>query len=184
MLLLLQGGFCASAVALLCGVRMCCAAIGSLVCRCNVVPQRALQTAGELFDHHDICHASGNTTLPTEGPFYEVMHVRGRRVLQSEQGVIDKRTKEEMQQNGARERDEEYGPGSYRRIFNRASSIKHVQQARLRQTGWLGRFEPMYMSCPLLGRKLPVEAVSGLAAIAWRCDGLGFAWDCLADPMD
>ena len=44
---------------------------------------------------------------------------------------------------------------------------------------WLGGYQPMRMSCPLFGRKVPKQTVSLFAAEAWRCDGLGFAYDCL-----
>jgi hypothetical protein len=51
--------------------------------------------------------------------------------------------------------------------------------ANLEETGWLGSFVPMHTTCPLLGRRVAAEAVSEFAAVAWRCDGLGYSWECL-----
>ena len=54
------------------------------------------------------------------------------------------------------------------------------QRANLRQSGdWLGHFEPMQLGCPLFGRKVARQTVSEFAAVAWQCDGLGFACECL-----
>lgn len=61
----------------------------------------------------------------------------------------------------------------------RADAIRSAALRNLRRTRWLGDFEPMLMTCPLLARKVPPEAMSLYAAAAWRCDGLGFAWECL-----
>lgn len=44
---------------------------------------------------------------------------------------------------------------------------------------WLSDFKPMPMHCPLLGRRVSWQAVSDYATLAWSCDGLGFAWECL-----
>ena len=73
----------------------------------------------------------------------------------------------------------EYGPEHQRKMFSRAINVMRVQRANLHSTGWMGSFEPMMPSCPLTARKVAPEAVSDFAALAWRCDGLGFAWECL-----
>ena len=144
-----------------------------------MVPVRSLQTAGELFDSDGSCHATGGTIIPMEGHFYEMLHAhQHRRLLQSVPQEQQQRTPVRSLQQVSPEFASEYD----RQLFNRAASIKQLQQARLRQTGWLGNFEPMFMSCPLTARKVSPEAVSEFAALAWRCDGLGFAWDCLAGP--
>jgi hypothetical protein len=64
------------------------------------------------------------------------------------------------------------------KLFERALRINEAQSANLRKSGWLGDFEPMLMSCPLTARKVSQEAVPEFAALVWRCDGLGFAWEC------
>ena len=57
--------------------------------------------------------------------------------------------------------------------------ILDAMRGNLRSQGWLGGFEPLSMGCPLLGRRVSRHAVSEWAAVAWDCDGLGFAWECL-----
>jgi hypothetical protein len=57
--------------------------------------------------------------------------------------------------------------------------IQAAMLHNLKQSMWLNAFEPLSMSCPLLGRRIPVEAVSEWAAAAFDCDGLGFSWSCL-----
>ena len=60
-----------------------------------------------------------------------------------------------------------------------AQELKREMRSNLDETGWLEGFEPMQMHCPLLGRRIEWNAVSTFAALAWRCEGLGFAWECL-----
>lgn len=60
-----------------------------------------------------------------------------------------------------------------------AEGIYAKMKANLAAQGWLGGFEPLCMHCPLLARKVSREAVPQFADAAWRCDGLGFAWECL-----
>lgn len=60
-----------------------------------------------------------------------------------------------------------------------AEGIHREMSGNLRAQGWLGQYEPMHMHCPLLARKVSADAVSQFAEAAWRCDGLGFAWQCL-----
>ena len=60
-----------------------------------------------------------------------------------------------------------------------AQELRGEMRNNLDNTGWLEGFEPMQMHCPLLGRRIEWNAVSEFAALAWRCDGLGFAWECL-----
>ena len=133
-------------------------------------------------------------------------------------------------------------------MLQRARRIQREQRINLRTTGWLGGFDPMLATCPLVvrlrvsavlsdaasarlqwlssslvlfpahcllrkrceqpqehcvaqqlvlssvqstlcvfvmqARKVAPEAVSEFAAAAWRCDGLGFAWECLAPEQD
>ena len=57
--------------------------------------------------------------------------------------------------------------------------IQAAMTSNLRQSKWLKGFEPLSMSCPLLGRRVHPDAVSEWAAAAWDCDGLGFSWKCL-----
>ena len=61
----------------------------------------------------------------------------------------------------------------------RLGEILDAMRGNLRAQGWLGGFEPLSMGCPLLGRRVSRHAVSEWAAVAWDCDGLGFAWECL-----
>lgn len=63
--------------------------------------------------------------------------------------------------------------------WDRAQELKSYMRTNLKESGWLGSFEPMQMHCPLLGRRVEWQSVSEFAALAWRCDGLGFAWECL-----
>lgn len=65
-----------------------------------------------------------------------------------------------------------------------AEGIHADMLANLRQDGWLGDFDPMHLHCPLFARKVSVEAVPQFAAAAWRCDGLGFSWECLTQGAD
>lgn len=57
--------------------------------------------------------------------------------------------------------------------------VQAAMASNLKHSKWLADFEPLSMSCPLLGRRVPAEAVSEWAADAWDCDGLGFSWACL-----
>jgi hypothetical protein len=61
------------------------------------------------------------------------------------------------------------------------SQLKQDILARnLKNLGWLGSFRPMPNSCPLMGRKVHADLVPELLAVAWRCDGLGYAWECVS----
>jgi hypothetical protein len=57
--------------------------------------------------------------------------------------------------------------------------IRNTMLRNLRGNPWLEDFVPMPMHCPLLGRRVSWQAVSEYAGLAWSCDGLGFAWECL-----
>jgi hypothetical protein len=164
------------------------------------MPLRALQTAASLFQHSDTCGASGDYTISMEGTFYEPFPTDARadrRSLLSTAGYEDLDTPgpEWLQSHSAAPalfeggvRDggrrlnwvaPEFGAERERLLFNRATTIRQVQATNLRKTGWLGRFEPMLPTCPLTARKVSLEAISEFASVAWRCDGLGFAWECL-----
>jgi hypothetical protein len=63
---------------------------------------------------------------------------------------------------------------------SREQRIHDAEAQNLQRSRWLGAFtEPLFHTCPLVARKISSEAVSEFAALAWRCDGLGFAWECL-----
>lgn len=77
------------------------------------------------------------------------------------------------------------------RYYNKGAEAARLQEARvafllnrtrenLRRDAWLADFEPLPSSCPLFARKVAAEAVPELARYAWHCDGLGFAWSCVA----
>lgn len=57
--------------------------------------------------------------------------------------------------------------------------IRTTMVDQLRKHAWLEDFIPMPIHCPLLGRRVAWQAVSDYAALAWSCEGLGFAWECL-----
>lgn len=57
--------------------------------------------------------------------------------------------------------------------------IQAAMTGNMRRSKWLKGFEPLSMSCPLLGRRIRMDAVSEWANAAWDCDGLGFSWKCL-----
>jgi hypothetical protein len=78
----------------------------------------------------------------------------------------------------------EMGQAREEEFLKRAHGIHGAQIANLRKTGWLGGFEPMLLTCPLVGRKVAPETVAEYAAIAWHCGGLGFAWECLRAQAD
>ena len=71
------------------------------------------------------------------------------------------------------------GPEHGRSQWEMAQELRGEMQNNLNETGWLNGFEPMQMHCPLLGRRIEWNAVSEFAVLAWRCDGLGFSWECL-----
>lgn len=73
----------------------------------------------------------------------------------------------------------EFGPERDRSHWDKAQALRNSMRSNLKESGWLGGFEPMQMHCPLLGRRVEWQAISEFAALAWRCDGLGFSWDCL-----
>jgi hypothetical protein len=73
----------------------------------------------------------------------------------------------------------EFGPERDRSHWDKAQFLRDSMRKNLRETGWLAGFDPMQMHCPLLGRRVEWQAVSEFAALAWRCDGLGFSWECL-----
>eukprot|EP00892_Ulva_mutabilis_P004537 jgi/Ulvmu1/2455/UM136_0007.1 len=79
----------------------------------------------------------------------------------------------------ASQRIPEFGYARDRQYVDKSAAIHKAMDANLRETGWLGDFVPMQMHCPLLGRRVSWQAASEFAAIAWRCDGLGFSWECL-----
>ena len=138
--------------------------------------------------------------MPLEGPFIELMHAdraarRRRRALLTANDTpqpaapalaatrpVPRRQLQDEASDGDDDPNDGFPTEFDRDVFERATEIHRVQQAHLRETGWLGDFEPMLMSCPLTARKVSPEAVSEFAAIAWRCDGLGFAWECLMGP--
>jgi hypothetical protein len=66
-----------------------------------------------------------------------------------------------------------------RRSLHKNNRIEEVMQKNLAQGKWLGKFKPLNMACPLLGRRVSVDAVSEWASKAWDCDGLGYAWKCI-----
>lgn len=69
------------------------------------------------------------------------------------------------------------------RIHLRAGvDIRTSMMKNLKAQKWLRDFKPMPMHCPLLGRRVSWQAVSDYATLAWSCDGLGFAWECLHSP--
>ena len=80
----------------------------------------------------------------------------------------------------------EMSPEREEQITKRAFAINAAQQGNLRNSSWLGDFEPMLPTCPLTGRKIPPASVANFAALVWRCDGFGFAWECLehTDVLD
>lgn len=67
---------------------------------------------------------------------------------------------------------------------NRRSSLKikkieETMKRNLAREKWLAQYKPLSMGCPMLGRRVSIDAVSEWAAHAWDCDGLGFAWKCI-----
>lgn len=64
-------------------------------------------------------------------------------------------------------------------VQQKLDMIQAAMTNNLKQSKWLSAFEPLSMSCLMLGRRVPAEAVSEWAAAAWDCDGLGFSWKCL-----
>lgn len=73
----------------------------------------------------------------------------------------------------------EFGPERDRSHWDKSQTIRDAMRTNLREYEWLGGFEPMQMHCPLLGRRIEWQSVSEFASLAWRCDGLGFSWECL-----
>lgn len=204
-------------------------------CRCDAIPLRALQTAGMLFEHRNLCHAPGDRLIKITSNFSEPFNKaisKGRRRLHAasaahvgatarDGGTCDTRADGLF---GSEDEDDddtewplgpvvrateaagvaaeaatvqdsalggagrvllqsrippEYGFEREKQIFGRAVKISKVQRANLKATRWMGAFEPMLPSCPITARKIAPEAVSEFASLAWRCDGLGFSWDCL-----
>ena len=62
----------------------------------------------------------------------------------------------------------------------RIDVLKRIMQNNLGEGGWLGGYRAMDPGCPLVGRKVHPDLVPGLLPFAWRCDGLGYAWECVA----
>lgn len=84
-----------------------------------------------------------------------------------------------VRQEAAQQKIPEFGYARDRLYVERSREIRAAMQDNLRSAGWLGDFVPMQMHCPLMGRRVSWQAASEFAAVAWRCDGLGFAWECL-----
>ena len=164
------------------------------------MPLRALQSAATLFKHSDTCHATGDRIISMDGPNYQpfASSRSDRRSLLSAAGFEDLDTPgpEWLEGHSASPEEPstwsgagggrklnwvapEFGAERERLLFNRATTIRQVQAANLKRTGWLGGFQPMLPMCPLTARKVSPEAISEFASIAWRCDGLGFAFECL-----
>jgi hypothetical protein len=160
-----------------------------------------MQTAAALFDHADTCRVRGDRIMPADGPFYEPFPVPNSRRLQrrrrrrhllddaqalSTAGELDAPAwplaESEADARAGRalqQMQPEFGTQRDRVLYTRAQTIKQAQVLNLQKSGWLGEYEPMLATCPLTARKVSPEAVSEFASIAWRCDGLGFAWECL-----
>lgn len=170
--------------------------LGGCACRCDVVPLRAMQSAAKLFRNDGTCQASGDHIVPLadrdfyappEPPLLQGQNTQGRRSLLTEGGEewpLGPLVEDGAAGAGGAARRlllqvPEFGDARDRTLFSRAATIRQAQIANLRNTSWLGGFEPMLLTCPLTARKLSPEAVSEFASIAWRCDGLGFSWDCL-----
>ena len=153
------------------------------------MPHRSLKTAASLFSHRDTCGARGDKVMPSDAEYYEPFPTENarRRLMQlGEQSSTEMpphpflESLDDAQQGRALQQlQPEFGTERDRHLFSRAQNIKQVQSVNLRTTGWLGDFEPMMANCPLTARKVAPEAISEFASIAWRCDGLGFAWECL-----
>lgn len=62
--------------------------------------------------------------------------------------------------------------------------MQAILERNLQQTEWLHPFQPMSYQCPLIGRKVHHDLVPELLSQAWRCDGLGYAWECVSSMHD
>jgi Core-2/I-Branching enzyme len=165
-------------------------------CRCKPVPQRALEAAGGVFmldaPHAVRCRADGSRTLPLHGLHYgphaglRELHSAGgsnAQVAHLEDGaqfnaMIDQAWPARRRRNPS-QLAVEHGSEQARLMRQRAQRIRRAQLANLRRTRWLEAYVPLLPTCPLVGRKVSAEAASEFAAVAWHCDGLGFAWECL-----
>lgn len=158
-----------------------------------------MQSAAELFRHDGTCGTSGDHIVPLAGEFYEqpaqaVLQGQNsgrRRALLDDAaewplGPLVEGDAADVGEAAAARRlllqVPEFGDARDRTLFSRAATIRQAQMVNLRNSSWLGDFEPMLLTCPLTARKVSPEAVSEFASIAWRCDGLGFSWDCLHGP--
>lgn len=65
----------------------------------------------------------------------------------------------------------------------REKFLRDAMNANLQETLWLGDFTPMPLQCSLMGRKVLAPLVPKLTEYAWRCDGLGYAWECVAGKI-
>lgn len=154
------------------------------VCRCGAVPLRSMQSAAALFHHANTCAARGDRIVPADGPFYDRFPTQNRRraLLSAdgdESGSLQAGDAAEAHVRALQHMQPEFGTERDRLLNTRAHAIRSAQMANLSKGAWLGAFEPMLSTCPLTARKVAREAVSEFASVVWRCDGLGFAWDCL-----
>jgi hypothetical protein len=62
----------------------------------------------------------------------------------------------------------------------RQGTIRDAMNTNLQAGRWMRDFTPMPLSCPLMGRRVMPGLVPKLTEYAWRCDGLGYAWECVA----
>lgn len=71
-----------------------------------------------------------------------------------------------------------------RNAANKMKAIEQFMTQNLQREKWLGQYKPLNMGCPLLGRRISVDAVSEWASKAWDCDGLGYAWKCVQESRE
>ena len=139
-----------------------------------------MQTAAALFDYSDVCHADGHKSIPLDGSYSEPWQEPAGPT--DEAGAADATRRKLAGRDLLKKRkSKDAGSAVGREHVARAHEIHDATVANLRRTGWLGEFEPMLHTCPLTARKVSAEAVSDFASVAWRCDGLGFAFKCLRD---
>jgi hypothetical protein len=170
-----------------------------LVCRCRPEPRRAMRSAARLFDHSDACRARDQHVAPVVPPGWQrralldtqplgsSVNNSGAPAQHAPEGHPPDPAGAAQQHNLQRRLDlplqlPELPKSQVRKeqwVLRQSQKIQRVQHANMLVSRWLGDFRPMRMACPLLGRKVAPELMPEFAAVAWSCEGLGFAWECL-----
>lgn len=139
--------------------------------RCEIMPKAAMQSAAQLFlpnqrcasllEHQGSSRSSQATSQIRSNNLFSQRHIaRPRSIYFNRLRHLTAVPEDTLQHTMARDN---LPP----RSGEDSSSIELL-------------YEQMSLHCPLFGRKFNADALESLRKMVWRCDGLGYALDCLS----